>query len=594
MKDFFAYVRRERREILAEYGDGLDFCRELLTEDGQEALPEKIADTFAAAEPDERDYAIASAYSLLIGEERRRELSAFFTPPVLSRAVMEASAGILERCEHPAVLDPACGGGSFLAPVARYLVGKSVQRGCSVEAACQSALKSVHGIEIDCGLAALSQTLLRNLLAREFGFTVRGQLGVVRCADALTESPGGQFDLVVGNPPYGKIGKERASALLKDKGPANMGGHTNLYALFLLRSLKWLKPGGGLVFVLPTSFVAGPYFAGLREEVLKQAEVLRIDLHEQRENLFLGAVQDICVLTLRRREKDAVAGNEIDQAYELGVIDAKGKRRAAGTATARHNGQPWTLPVAHEVRAFVAPRTSAPAETRAYTLSDYGYRVRVGKVVPNRERNRLHKKRQRGDLPLLWASSIRPDGSFDFAAADRLDNARWYSPPDPAVMQYNATRPSVVLQRTSNRDQVRRLNAAAVPAKFRKKQKRGFVAENHVIVIEALNARPLVAPGKLARLLNCGAVNERFAAVCGSFSVSAKLLQRLALPEPSSVAALRKDEIESGLRMLFAEIKDVLTSDTPRDAKHAVDEASDLGSGVAVHKNAGLKRRAVA
>lgn len=592
MREFFAYIRREQKKIVAEYGDALAFCRELLTENRQLSLPEKIADVFAKVEPDERDYAIASAYSLLIGEKRRQQLSAYFTPPALSRAVVEASAHILDRCDRPTVLDPACGGGSFLTPVARYLVSKSVKRGASVEDACRNALKSVRGIEIEPGLAALSQILLRSMLTREYGFTVAGHLGVVRCADALNEHPDNAYDLIVGNPPYGKIGRKRVVALSEEDGPANMGGHTNLYALFLVRSLKWLKPGGGLVFILPTSFVAGPYFAGLRDEVLKRAEVVSIDLHEQRENLFLGAVQDICVLVLRLRDKDGAA---LDQAYQLGVIDIKGVRRNTGIAIAKTDGQPWTLPVAHDVRSFVPPKTrSAAIDTYAYTLADYGYKVRVGKVVPTRERQRLHKSRQIGDLPLLWASTIRPDGSFDFTAPDRFGNERWYSPPNTATIQYNTTRPSVVLQRTSNRDQVRRLNATSVPNKFRKKYKAGFVAENHVIVIEALSAKPLVAPGKLARLLNSSVVNERFSAVCGSFSVSAKLLQCLALPDPSSVSELKKGELEHRLRALFSGVKEVLVSDTPRNANHAVDKARDLSSRTAIDKDASLKRRAVA
>jgi hypothetical protein len=43
--------------------------------------------------------------------------------------------------------------------------------------------------------------------------------------------------------------------------------------------------------------------------------------------------------------------------------------------------------------------------------------VRVGKVVPTRERRRLHQRRKAGDIPLVWASVIRPNGKFDFDAA---------------------------------------------------------------------------------------------------------------------------------------------------------------------------------
>lgn len=592
MKEFFTYIQRTQKHIIAEFGDALTFCRELLTEDGPDFLPDDIANQLADAEPDERDYAIASAYSLLVGETRRRELSAYFTPPVLSRAVLDASAPVLEHCDAPAVLDPACG--SFLTPVARYLIAKNVARGSTHEAACKRALSCVGGIEIDSGLASLSQTLLRDMLARESGYRAKGKLGVVRRADALSHNPGKKFDLIVGNPPFGKIGSERAATLLKQGEPGNMGGHTNLYALFLMRSLGWLKPGGGLVFVLPTSFVAGPYFASLRQQVLKQAKVVRIDLHEQRENLFLGAIQDICLLSLHRRSADEASGIADEQEYELGVIDAKGARHSTGAAVAKSDGEPWMLPVAHEVKVFAVPAGKSGEAHATFSLSDYGYRVRGGKVVPTRERKRLHASRQRGDLPLLWASTIRPDGSFDFTASDRIGNARWYCPPDPGAMQYNTTQPAVVLQRTSNRDQARRLNASSIPAKFRTAHRKGFVAENHVIVIEALKAKPLVSPKKVAMMLNAAVVNERFSAVCGSFSVSAKLLQRMALPDPASVSKLRKPEIEHGLRKLFAGIKELLVSDTAGNTQNAIDKPGNLRRGAAIDKNAGVKRRAVA
>jgi adenine-specific DNA-methyltransferase len=594
MKEFFAYIQRAQKQIIAEFGDALMFCRELLTEDGPDFLPDDIANLLMDAESDERDYAITSAYSLLIGETRRRELSAYFTPPALSRAVLDASAAVLDRCDAPAVIDPACGGGSFLTPLARYIIAKNVSRGASHEAACKKALRSMHGIEIDTGLATLSQTLLRDMLVRENGYRAKGKLGVVRRADALRHNPGKSFDLVVGNPPFGKIGSERAAILLKASDAGYMGGHTNLYALFLMRSIGWVKPGGGLVFVLPTSFVAGPYFAGLRKEVLKQAEVVRIDLHEQRENLFLGAVQDICLLSLKRRVAGVASDSNREQEYELGVIDAKGARRSTGSAVAKSDGEPWMLPVAHEVKVFTSLASNCVEAHATYTLSDCGYRVRVGKVVPTRERKRLHPARERGDLPLLWASTIRPDGSFDFTASDRLGNARWYCPPDPGAMQYNTTQPAVVLQRTSNRDQARRLNAASVPAKFRTAHKMGFVAENHVIVIEALRAKPLVSPKKLAMVLNAAVVNERFSAVCGSFSVSAKLLQRFAFPDPTSVSKLRKPEMEHGLRKLFAGIRELLVSDASGNAQNAIDKPGYLRRGAAIDKDAGLKRRAIA
>jgi adenine-specific DNA-methyltransferase len=450
----------------------------------------------------------------------------------------------------------------------------------------------VRGIEIDAGLASLSQTLLKSMLAREFGFDA-GKLGeIVRRADALSHPIRKKFDLVIGNPPFGKVGRGYKGAMLQRAGLANIGGHTNVYSLFLLRSLSWVRPGGGLVFVLPTSFVAGPYFSGLRQEVLKRAEVLRIDLHEQRDNLFLGAVQDICLLTLRRRESDA--HSPAKSPYELGIIDADGNRTTHGHGQAEGSGEPWILPVASRVHAFPLPLDKVE-ETTLFSWTDYGFRIRVGKVVPTRERKRLHKHRKAGDLPLVWASVIRPNGTFDFDAPRKFGNKQWYGPPESGRIRYATTKPAVLVQRTSNRDQRRILNAAPVPRTFRKKHARGFVTENHVIVIEAERAKPLLPPSTLAALLNSAVINQRFSAVAGSFSVSAKLLQRLALPHPALIKGLRKETFEQGLWQLFEGLETLLIpSQLSSNTEHAIDKTRDLRSRAPIDKDPRLKRRAVA
>lgn len=599
MNEFFKYIRKNRTDIIKRFDSPLAFCEALAKNVDATDLPDDAREDFFNSEADERDYAISSAYALLIGAERRKALSAFFTPPGLSHAVLEAARGFIEEESGPLVLDPACGGGSFVTPMARHMIELRRKQGMPNQEACNRVLADVRGIEIDPGLAKLSETLLRNMLRREYGFVRRGPLGTVKRADALAASVREKFDLVIGNPPYGKVFNRIDNKILKASGRANLGGHTNLYSLFILRSLDWLKPGGGLVFVLPTSFVAGPYFAGLRDEIFRRAWVERIDLHEQRENLFLGAVQDICLLILRRRTETDNQVPEPFHQYDLGYIDAAGVRTQRGTGLARFAGEPWTLPVAREVQVFTARNDQkAAGKDQAFTLSDYGYRVRVGKVVPTREREQLLTRRRKGAMPLLWASAIRPDGSFDFEAAGRLGNALWYKPRKGDSTVYASTRPSVIVQRTSNRDQNRRLNSAVVPKEFRDEFADGFLAENHVIIIEALSGRPSISPAMLMKLLNAGVTNERFSAVSGSFSVSAKLLKRLALPDPLAVKAIQSGVFEHGLRLLFENLGEVLvqnkTSDSPRHPNNSVDELGDLDGSGAVDEDPGFKGRTVA
>ncbi|WP_176245219.1 HsdM family class I SAM-dependent methyltransferase [Oceanibacterium hippocampi] len=358
LSKYFAYVKKNRSDLIKNYGDPHSICHNIIDHPLLENIPECARFLFSESETDDLNYIIASTYALLIGDERRRELSAYFTPPALAKGVIKASAPFLRSKEHPSVLDPACGGGSFLTPITRYLVNKKRDNGIAVEEACRTTLRDIRGVELDPGLAALSQSLLKDMLQRTYAYTCGPKPEIVRCENALSASLSQRYDLVIGNPPYGKVGIGVDRTYLKNAKLANLGGHTNFYSLFLLKSLDWLKPSGGLVFVLPTSFVAGPYFSGLRQEIMSRADVLSIDLHEQRENLFLGAVQDVCVLTLQRRKSGASASNR-QHPYKLGLIDATGARIVCGTGIARGDGEPWTLPVAQRAGRS-APHRKSP------------------------------------------------------------------------------------------------------------------------------------------------------------------------------------------------------------------------------------------
>ena len=587
------FIRRNRLRVLANV-EPLPFCLGLADDRAPGNIGLAAVRLLETLRDDARDYAISSAYALLIDPDRRKQLSAYFTPPALTAAAMQAAAPYLDNIQNPSVLDPACGGGSFLVPTARRLIAARITRGLSPRKACAAALSHLRGIELDPGLATLSRKLLANMLVREHAFTDRRPVDVVRVGDALLKKIGSRFDVVVGNPPYGRVHQRVEATTLARAGRANLGGHTNLYALFLLRALDWVKPGGGLVFVLPTSFVAGPYFSGLREELLDRAKVIRIDLHEQRDNLFIDAIQDVCLLTLQRLEEGQRCKDPAVNTYELGVIDASGPRKLLGSAQASPGGEPWTLPVpacSLPQKAWHSPQR----QVQMFTISGYGYRTRVGKVVPTRERKRLRTKRGKRSLPLIWASDVRPNGTFVFGSGQRFGNAIWYDPPPNSVV-HATRRPAVLVQRTSNRDQRRRLNAAAVPASFRADyREHGFIAENHVIILEATSERPAISPKTLAAVLNSTVANERFSAVCGTFSVSAKLLERLALPDPKEIPHWNASKFEVLLRSAFKAMSHILAPlQATGDPQNTIYEPGDLNDSAPIDEDASFKRRAVA
>ena len=74
------------------HGDAISFCISLSENPAACDLPEKISRLLSEADADDQEYAIGTAYALLVGYKRRKELSAYFTPPILARAAIAAGA----------------------------------------------------------------------------------------------------------------------------------------------------------------------------------------------------------------------------------------------------------------------------------------------------------------------------------------------------------------------------------------------------------------------------------------------------------------------------------------------------------------------
>jgi adenine-specific DNA-methyltransferase len=88
----------------------------------------------------------------------------------------------------------------------------------------------------------------------------------------------------------------------------------------------------------------------------------------------------------------------------------------------------------------------------------------------------------------------------------------------------------IAVQRTSSRGQKRRLNAASISKAFIRKHG-GVIAENHVILLVA-NSPDAASPESLAEALNKAAASAALDRVCGSASISVRLLDTIKLEAP--------------------------------------------------------------
>ena len=97
----------------------------------------------------------------------------------------------------------------------------------------------------------------------------------------------------------------------------------------------------------------------------------------------------------------------------------------------------------------------------------------------------------------------------------------------------------VLLQRTTAKEQSRRLIAAELPRRFL--QEHGAVViENHLNMIRPSNGAPAVPPKVLSSLLNSAIVDKAFRCISGSVAVSAFELESLPLPAPEKLKGLEE------------------------------------------------------
>ncbi len=458
---------------------------------------------------DARHYAATTLYALAMGERRRRTLAAFFTPPfVVRHAIDSALAAGLNLCRHT-VLDPAAGGAAFLSALA----GRMREAGSKGRDICCR----LHGIEIDRGLAELA----RGLIAHRAG--ARRCQSIVTTADALlrwNEGRYSQVDAVLANPPYGRVlGRIAREAHAGHAGLVHPG-HVNQYALFAGLATEAVRPGGVVVLVIPASFLTGPLFGALRHHLRTTCRIGGVALIAESNGAFLDVQQEACILTLKRRPKSGAAGQE---PVPFSRVSATMPRVDLGTIRLPDGlDDPWFLPPFPQSSPVAGP----------FTLADYGVQVRAGYFVWNREKPRMTRRRTAKAVPLIWAKNVRlGEACYPRARRGRGIDFVLFESDTPSIVRNQA----IVLQRTTNNRQARRLLPALVPREVVTRYG-GFVTENHTIVIRAL--RPEVRLDVLCALLSTDAVDQRFRRLSTGSHVSVTTLRRLELPPPQRFAAL--------------------------------------------------------
>jgi len=195
----------------------------------------------------EKEYLKSTPY------EHRRKLGQFFTPMFIADLMTE---WVVNNESGTEILDPALGLGIFF----RSIVKNHFDR-----------IKRFNfiGYEIDKNMVKLSRDLFLNI--PEVNIQIHNR-------DYLTEDWERKYDGIVCNPPYLKFHDYEPKDVLLNMFKARLGmklsGFTNIYTLFILKSIWQLRNGGRAAYIVPSEFLNSDYGKNVKKYI-KKSETLR-------------------------------------------------------------------------------------------------------------------------------------------------------------------------------------------------------------------------------------------------------------------------------------------------------------------------------
>lgn len=469
-------------------------------------------------------YALGITYATLIPEETRARQGVYYTPPPIAARLLEMVEREGTRWEQVRVLDPAAGGGAFLAPVAARIVEALRALGVDPERVLERVERNVRGIEIDPFAAWMSHVFLEAEVW-EHCLAARRRLRSPICTgDALVlcDDAADPFDLVVGNPPYGRT---TLDSVTRKRFARSIYGHANLYGIFMDLAVRMTRPGGRVGLVTPASFLGGRYFKELRRTLAREAPPLALDFVADRGGVFDQVLQETVLVVLGRGGD----GGRVDVCVTQPSSAASEVRtmRLGRVPLAGANEAPWIVPRRRADTTLLAYAARMP-----HRLRDHGLEVTTGPLVWNRHKDQLEAFPGHGRFPLIWAESILPNGAFSFRARRR--NHLPYFGIREGQSHLLLNEEAVLVQRTTAKEQARRLTAAVVPAAF-VAEHGGVVVENHVNVLRPSRPAGSAPLRAVAALLNSEPADRIFRCISGSVAVSAYELDAIPLPAPRQV-----------------------------------------------------------
>lgn len=207
---------------------------------------------------------LSNQWSKSHSREYRYEKGQFFTPIALRTPCWEhlPTDFVPRRC-----LEPSCGSGEFLHDLQ--------QRYPNV---------TTDAFDIDATLID-SIRLMFNCN--------------IQCVDFLNYNITDKYDLIVGNPPYSELSKDKNYSDYE----SIIEGRSNLFALFIFKSIQLLNDNGYLYFVIPSTLLVSQSFHRLRQWIHQQGNIIYLSTVNSDDTMFVEAQQGVTLFMFQKTSR---------------------------------------------------------------------------------------------------------------------------------------------------------------------------------------------------------------------------------------------------------------------------------------------------
>ena len=444
----------------------------------------------------------------MLDNGQQAQLGQFFTN-ARTASLIASFINLDQHAGGVRILDPGAGVGSLSAAIVARIAKERPDLDIEITA-----------VELDDALLPALQSTLEEIRTQNKAKVQMVHGNYLELAATGDSRVAGPFDLVIQNPPYGKLG-------VRDPDRKNVAACVvdvpNKYAAFWALSIKSLSLGGQCVAIVPRSWANGTYFSHFRKWLVRNMSFDRLHVFDSRNTVFsdTGVLQEnVIVAGTKGRTNDVVVVSaSTDQHHTV-----TSKLVPMDAVVQPSDPQQF---VRFADGSFIVP------EKASFTLSELGIKASTGRVVDFRNRHLISDLPTENAVPFIYQANINPGKVIHPLVGNRV-KPQWFTPSE--VKAKNLLVPGghfVLVKRFSAKEERRRIVAGVWehPGSAAFDNKTNYLHENGAPL------QPDLARG-LCVWLNSTAIDSYFRTFSGHTQVNAGDLNTLPFPSREDLITL--------------------------------------------------------